>query len=81
MRTLTIEAKSRDSADRFYAAVKEFDPELIETESGEFAVRIALDTERDVVAVLNALVDHMNERAEGSAVVALDDRRHMLNAS
>ena len=81
MRTLTIEAKSRDSAERFYAAVKEFHPELVETGPGEFAVRIALDSERDVVAVLNALVDHMNERADGPAVVALDDRRHMLNAS
>jgi hypothetical protein len=80
MRTLTIEAKSCDSADRFYAAVKEFHPELVETEHGQFAVKIALDTDTDVLAVLNALVDHMNERADGPAVVALDDRRHTLIA-
>jgi hypothetical protein len=80
MRTLTIEAKSRDSADRFYAAVEDFGPELVETQHGEFAVKIPLNRETDVVSVLNALIDHMNERADGPAVVALGDRRHMLHA-
>lgn len=80
MRTLTIEAKSRDSADGFSTALKGFDPELVETEHGEFAVKVALSRETDVVAVLNALVDHVNKRADGAAVVALGDRRHTLKA-
>ena len=80
MRTLTIEARSRDSADGFYTALKEFGPELVETECGEFAVKVDLSRDTNVHDVLNALVDHVSERDGGSAVVALGDERHILKA-
>ena len=80
MRKLTIEAKSRESAYGFYTALKDFHPELIETKYRQYAVRIAVFPQTDVVAVLNALVDYMTDKGRSPAVVvALDDRRHTLH--
>ena len=79
MQTLTIEAKSLESAARFVAALKEFGPELVETESG--GCHVTVDLRRgnvDIVALLNAIRQEVIDRDEGAAVVSLDQAKHTL---
>ena len=81
MKTITIEARGRESALGFVTALEEFRPRLVETEAGDFHVAIDLTgTHIDVVALLTAIQQHVIDRDDGSAVVNLDQQMHTLHA-
>jgi hypothetical protein len=84
MRTLTIEARSRESAAVLYEALEQFSPRLVDLAYGDerCLVEVGLgQTHRDAIAVLNAIESHLNERGEESARVEFDGRSHLLEAT
>jgi hypothetical protein len=80
METLTIRAASQKSARGFCAALADFQTELIETETGTFLVTVTFSgSNREMVAVLRALEEHVAHRGDGPAVVGLGGQTYTLH--
>jgi hypothetical protein len=78
MRTLRIEAASLGSARGFQQALNGFACELQEGDTGYFSVKIPIQTDRDIVAILRALERHVMERLQGVPQLGLDGRTYVL---
>lgn len=68
---LTIRARSLESADGLFVALSKFHPEMI-NENGSHSVIIALGSDSDSIAALNAIAQHVTDRGDGSARLDLD---------
>ena len=67
MRSLTVEAISRESAQRLYDALSEFSPQLTGSEDEGYRVSIELAKGDDqIIAVLSVLEKHVIERSSSS---------------
>jgi hypothetical protein len=80
MRRLTIEAASLVSARGFYDALSGLGCELEQDDSGNFQVRVPIDGDRKLAAVLDALQRHTSRRnTDGHAtLLELDGRSYLL---
>jgi hypothetical protein len=78
MRTLRIEAASLGSARGFQKALTGFACELQEDDTGYFSVKIPIQTDHDIVAILRALERHVVERLEGIPRLGLEGRTYVL---
>lgn len=79
MQTLTIKAKSEESARGFLRGLSGFSVELLEGESGSYLVEIDLrGPDCDIIAVLNALQAYVSSRAEGPALVDVSGHTYKL---
>ena len=80
METLTIRAASPESARGFCAALADFETELIEDEIGTILVTVTFNgSNREIVAVLRALEEHVAHRGDGPAVVGLGGQTYTLH--
>jgi hypothetical protein len=80
MEMLTIRAASEESARGFCAALAEFQTELIESETGTFLVTVTFSgSNREMVAVLRALEEHVAHRGDGPAIVGLGGQTYTLH--
>ena len=81
MQMLVIHAASRESADDFCAAVAEFDPRLVVSESGRYHVEIPLGGvgAKQSVAALNALEAYVTQRGDGAASLELGGQSYELH--
>ena len=78
MQLLTIQAASPASAAALHNVLSVFQPELETDDEGRSSVSVVLGSDRQVVAVLDRIHEHLRSRPDGEAVstlvVALDDR-------
>ena len=82
MQTLTINAVTLESAEGFIAGLAGFDASLVETTDGGYLVEISLGHgDREIVAVLNALADHVKHREQRPVEVDLAGRTYELHPS
>jgi hypothetical protein len=80
MQTLTIEAASAASARGMIDALSEFRASLVVDETGRNKVVVELGADdREIGGVLNALEQHVTERAEGPARLELEGREYTLH--
>jgi len=77
--TLVIQALTFESAEGFKAGLSDFKTNAIESEHGRYQVEITLSGDREIVAVLNALVKYVTERGDGPARLELGGHRYTLN--
>lgn len=80
MRAITIDAKSAESALRIAGALREFTPELIGTDKEGYRVTIGLgSSDRQVIAVLDALEEYVTTRQAEPAALELDGRQYTIH--
>ena len=80
MRSLTIEAKSIESARGLFDALSGFAPELTGGEEEGYRIRVELGSvDRQIVGVLDAVQRHVSERRAEPARVELDGRGYVLH--
>jgi hypothetical protein len=80
MQTLVIEAVSLESARGFAEALSRFQPELVESDDGKHAIRVAVGgNDQNLVALLNLLEEYVTRRGDGPALVDLDGRTYKLH--
>lgn len=80
MESLEIHAASRESAEGFRDALKEFDVKLVGSEDGRYRVEIPLaghDTKK-IIAALNALEAYVTQRGDGPARVELGGHPYLV---
>ena len=75
---LVIHALSLKSAEGFRSALAGFQTKLTQSDGGRYQLEIALEGDRELVAVLSALEKHVTERGDGSARLELDGHRYIL---
>jgi hypothetical protein len=81
MRSLTVEARSLESARSLYDALSEFHPQLTGSADEGYYVTVELGSvDRVTVAVLDAIQRYVSRRADGPARVELDGRSYTLEA-
>jgi hypothetical protein len=81
MRAFTVEARSLDSARGIRDALFQFRPQLTGSDEEGYRISIELgEADSEILAVLNALEQHVTERAAGPARVELDGRGYMMHA-
>ena len=79
MRTLSIEAASRDSADGLCAALAAFRPHVLEQDAGGPVVRVQVSGGGgEIVALLNAIQAYVTSRSKGPTVIDLDGRSYVI---
>ena len=79
MQTLTIEARTRESARDLYTALSAFRVSLWESDDGPCRVEVTLGrSDREIVELLNAIEAHVTERRAGAARIRLNDRTYTL---
>jgi hypothetical protein len=78
MRTLRIEAASLGSAHGFQKALTGFACELEEDDTGYFSVKIPIQTDRDIVAILRVLERHVVQRLQCVPQLGLEGRTYVL---
>ena len=82
METLTIRAASGESARGFCAALTDFHTELTEDETGALLITVTFSgSNREMVAVLRALEEHLSQRRDGPAVVDVGEATYTLHAT
>jgi hypothetical protein len=79
VKSLTIEAKSAESAVRLAGALEQFHPELSGSDLTGFRITVQLGSESHVVAVLDALEDYVTARSDGPAAVELDGKHYRVH--
>ncbi|HEY1514232.1 MAG TPA: hypothetical protein VGF66_10810 [Gaiellaceae bacterium] len=80
MKTLTIKARTLESARGFLAGLASFDAELHEADDGSYLVEITLSgPDCEIVSVLNALEDFVTNRVREPAEVGLAGRTYTLH--
>jgi hypothetical protein len=80
LQSLAIEAKSLESAQGLFRALSEFDPRLVGDEREGFRVVVKVGTDRRLLAVLDALEQHVTQRQDGPARVDLQGRRYTVHS-
>ena len=81
MEKLRIYAVSRESALATLDSLKKFRAELAVAESpGGYEVLVALNGDAEIVGVLDALQQHVTQRADGPARVELNGTRYVVHA-
>jgi hypothetical protein len=79
MRSLTVEARSLEGARALYGALSPFGPELSGSHENGYRVAVALrGSDRQVIAVLDAIEGYVSSRNDGPALLELDGRRYTL---
>lgn len=79
MEKLTIKARTAESAQSLYAALDEFQAEIVESEDG-WRVEVELGRgDREIVDVLNAIERSITEREAGPAQIELDGRDYTMH--
>jgi hypothetical protein len=80
MESLDIHAVSRESAEGFQRALKEFSAKLVESDEGHYLVEIPLAGlgSTKIVAALNALAAYVAQRGDGPARVELGGRPYLV---
>jgi hypothetical protein len=79
MRSLTVEARSLEGARALYSALSPFGPELSGSDENGYRVAVALrGSDRQVIAVLDAIEGYVSGRSDGPARLELDGRRYTL---
>jgi hypothetical protein len=81
MRAITVEAKSLESARDLYTALFAFRPALTGSDEQGYRVTVELGSgsDRQIIAILDALEEHVTERASGPARIELDGRRYTMH--
>ena len=79
VQTLTIKARSTESARGLLVALSMFHPELVEGEDGGQSVMVDLGNDQDIVAVLNALERYVSDRAHGPVPLELGGRTYTMH--
>jgi hypothetical protein len=80
MRAFTVDARSLESAQALYTALASFHPEISGDDDEGYRVTIELgSSDREVIAVLDALQRYASERAGEPTRVELDGRRYTLH--
>jgi len=80
MQTLTVKAKTRESAQGFLTGLASFNAELHEAEDGSYLIEIILGgPDCEIIAVLNALEDYVTNRSLEPAEVGLAGRTYKLH--
>ena len=75
-----IRAVSQESARGFCAALENFGAELAEDENGTCLVTVTFSgSNREMVAVLRALEEHIADRGDGPTVVGLGNQTYTLH--
>jgi hypothetical protein len=81
MRAITVEAKSIDSARALSNALSEFAPQLSGNDEEGYRVSVEVTgSDGQIVAILDALQEHVTERESGPARVEVDGRRYTMHA-
>jgi hypothetical protein len=81
MQRLTIEASSLTVATGLMNALAEFRPESTAKEFGRYQVSVDLaSSDEQIIAVLNALEEHVSERNDGPARVELNGHSYTMHA-
>ena len=78
MDALVIHARSLESAEGFRSGLADFQTKLTRFDDGRYQVEVVLDGDREMAAVLGALVKYVTERGEGPARLELDGKRYTL---
>jgi hypothetical protein len=78
METLVVHAVSLESAQGYSAALSGFRAKVVEAKNGRYEVQVTLGVDREIVAVLNALVKYVSQRGDGPARLELDGHRYAL---
>jgi hypothetical protein len=80
MRGITIDAKSLESAQALYDVLSTFGPQLTGSQDKGYRVTIDLArSDRQIVAILDALERHVRQHASGPARVEVDGRRYTMH--
>jgi hypothetical protein len=83
VQTLTIEAATEASGQALFHALSRFQPHWTKDGQGRYFVTVMLGSDQRVLAVLEAIQQHLTERAEGdresSFRLALDGRQYTLH--
>jgi hypothetical protein len=81
MRTISIEAASPESAYALSAALAAFGPHVSEQAPGGPVVQVELTGgSSQIVAILNAIQEHVNARADGPTLIDLDGHSYVMEA-
>lgn len=75
---LVIHARSLESAEGFRSGLADFQTELTRSDDGRYQVEVVLHSDREIAAVLGALVKYVTERGDGPARLDLDGNRYTL---
>jgi hypothetical protein len=79
MHSLTIQARSRDSAQAIYSALSDFWPELVGNDEQGYTVGVQLgNVDGDVIKLLNAIEVYVTQR-QTSASLDLDGHRYTMH--
>jgi hypothetical protein len=80
MRTISIES-TPEAAHALSAALAAFGPHVSEKEPGGPVVRVEVTGgSSQIVAILNAIQEHVNARADGPTLIDLDGRSYVMDA-
>jgi hypothetical protein len=80
MRGITIDAKSLESAQALYDALSTFGPQLTGSRDKGYRVTIDLaNSDRQIIAILDALEKHVRQQGSGPARVEVDGRRYTMH--
>jgi hypothetical protein len=81
MRAFTIKAKTLDSAQSLFDALRRFDPALSGTSSDGYSVSVDVgESDRRILEVLDVIHEHV-EQGHSVTRVDLDGRRYSINAT
>ena len=79
MRAFTIKAKSLDSAQSLFDALRRFDPALSGTSSEGYSVSVDVgDGDRRILEVLDAIHEHV-EKGHSLTRIEMDGRGYSIN--
>jgi hypothetical protein len=79
MQTLTIKARTLQSAQGFVAGLASFNAELREADGSYFVEIVLGGPDCEIIAVLNALEDYVTNRSQEPAEVGLAGRTYELH--
>jgi hypothetical protein len=80
MRAFTIKAKTLDSAQSLFDALRRFDPALSGTSSDGYSVSVDVgESDRRILEVLDVIHEHV-EQGHSVTRVDMDGRRYSINA-
>jgi len=82
LRSLSIEARSLQSAQALYSALSSFLPELEGDDERGYRVTVPLTTnDKQVIEILDAIEQHVTERGKEPARVEIEGHHYTLHAS
>jgi hypothetical protein len=82
VKTLSIEARTAETAQALRSALAAFNAEMIEQGPETFVVRVDLspNSDTDIGSVLSAIQQYVAEQQAGSALIDLDGRTYMMES-